>query len=456
MSVLSGVPAVTALERSDPRAALGTTTSSIDADHAGGHPGRDLFRPPGIPPDARRETEPAVIGEPDRVIRMLDGHHAGHRPEGLLAHDVHVVSKITQHGEGHEVPLAPVVAAVEHRRAILDRRLDLPQDVILLPTVDHRPDLDAFLHAGSLLHVAGPLDELLGERVGDRRLDVDPLGADTDLAGVAERVAGCEGRGAIEVRTVQDHHRILAAEFEDDPLQTTARLPKDVLPGFTTSREHHEVDRRFDQRPPLSLVADHQLEDVGRQHLVQDGRPFPRDQRRLLAGLEQDRVARDQGRNDRLEDHEQREVPRRDRRDDPVRVEPKRGVGVLVLERLGTERLDHRVDLVRDALRAVGRFPHALRLRLAHLTREELADPRRLLHEPRDRGLQDLRPLFEGQGAPAALGEPGVPDHLRNSIDGGDLDLAHGFAGRGIEGDERLRGKGDLGSGGVGHVVFLR
>ena len=53
-------------------------------------------------------------------------------------------------------------------------------------------------------------------------------------------VQDCRG---IEVGAVEHDHRVFPAEFENDSLQSTARLTKDVLPCLSTTGEHDQVNR---------------------------------------------------------------------------------------------------------------------------------------------------------------------------------------------------------------------
>src|SRR5206468_4717233 len=74
-------------------------------------------RVPG--PDAGIEAVARVVGEADRLLLVPHAHDRDHGPEGLLAHDLHVVRHVDQHGRLEEETrqVAAPLAAGEHAGA---------------------------------------------------------------------------------------------------------------------------------------------------------------------------------------------------------------------------------------------------------------------------------------------------------------------------------------------------
>ena len=111
-------------------------------------------------------------------------HHRDHRAEGLLAHHLHRVVDVGDHGR--LVPVAGAVlalAAGEDAGAGLARVLDLVGDDLDLRRRGHRADLGRVgVAVGALAQGLDLLRELGDELVVDRLLDVDALDRDADLA----------------------------------------------------------------------------------------------------------------------------------------------------------------------------------------------------------------------------------------------------------------------------------
>src|ERR1043166_1641810 len=65
----------------------------IDCYRAGLNLSRELLAPRYVVcPDAGRQAEVAVIRQTNRLVICLEGHDWQHRPKGLFAHDIHLMS----------------------------------------------------------------------------------------------------------------------------------------------------------------------------------------------------------------------------------------------------------------------------------------------------------------------------------------------------------------------------
>ena len=359
---------------------------------------------------------------------------------------------VREHRGRHEVAVAGD-AAEKQRGTASDRVLDLTQHHRLLASVHHRTDLHTRLGAGPLLERRGLLDKPLRESLGDRRRHIDPLGAHADLTGVAEAVAGGEGGGGLHVGVLEHDERILAAEFENHPLQPRTTRFENVRARRAASGEDDELHVGSHHGLSLPLVAVHDPQDVRVPRRVErlDDRAGPRigDQWRLLGGLEEHRVARDEGRQQRLVRHEDREVPRRDHRGDAERIEAKPARCPLVL---APHRLEARGNLAnrrRIRIDGVLRLALAFRKRLAHLARDERAELVDRFAQTRLGPGEDLCSLRRREASPRPLRDGGSRDEAGDRFDRRRFDHADDLAGGGVDRGESFECRG--GGGGVRH-----
>jgi hypothetical protein len=117
----------------------------------------------------------------------------------------HVVGAADEHGR--RVPGAGAVGvtpAGEHAGAVRDGAADVVLDDLALAPVDERADLER----------AGLAHQRVEEGVGHRLVDVDPLDADADLAGVGERAERHLLRRPGRVDPGVDEAGVLAAALE--------------------------------------------------------------------------------------------------------------------------------------------------------------------------------------------------------------------------------------------------
>ena len=156
--------------------------------------------------------------------------------------------------------------------------------------------------------------------LGDRLGDVDPLGGDAQLAGVGEAGPDRALGRLLHVGVVQDQQRVLAAELQRAADQPLRALGGDLAPGRGRSGEADVVALVDQLRPDDVARAVHHRPQVGGQaDRAQQLHRGQRDQRRLVIGLEQHRVAGDQGRQAVGDRHGERVVPGRDHPDQALR-----------------------------------------------------------------------------------------------------------------------------------------
>ena len=79
-----------------------------------------------------------------------------------------------------------------------------------------------------ILSLAIAATSLLRERVGDRRLDDEPIRRDAGLPGVAELRDHRAGDRGVEIGVGEHHERRVAAELERDALEVVRALPHQI------------------------------------------------------------------------------------------------------------------------------------------------------------------------------------------------------------------------------------
>ena len=351
--------------------------------------------------DPRLEPVAGRVGEGDPLLERLVGRDRAHRPEDLLAGDLHVGGDVREHG-GLDQPV--LLAAGEHGRAARPGLLDPGDDPLLRVGVDHRPDVGLLVRRVADLERLDLGDEARDEVVVGGAADVDPLHGDAALPGEGEGVAGELRRGLLDVGVRLDEDRGRVPELE-----------RDLLPGRPLAQAPADVARARERDHPDALVLDQDVADLGGradEHVQPAGRQArlglelgeeERRERRLARGLEDDRAAgRERGR-DLVRDEVQREVEGADRADDSDR-RPDREGELPLARRRGVHRddvageragLDGRHRVGGDG--ALGLDPGGLQ-RLARLGADRLRRrrPRRSARSSRD-AVEDLGAPVRGE-----------------------------------------------------------
>ena len=156
------------------------------------------------------------LASADRVLLVARADDRDDRAEALVAVEVHLGGDAVDHGRAHQhaVRLAAGQRASRPWRA-RRRSGALTCSTVLRSTTAPSGVLPS---RGSPQAIAAALvRELLGERVGDRVDDDDPLGRHADLALVHERAERGGLDRLVEVGILEHDQRRLAAEFEQAP-----------------------------------------------------------------------------------------------------------------------------------------------------------------------------------------------------------------------------------------------
>jgi len=150
----------------DPRRAGRAADAFIHTDHPGGELATHLAGDGFFSEDHGSQSILAVVGKGDGLIGIAYGLDAQDWTEGLDGHDVHVVIAVVENSGGDEVAVHWFVAE-EDFGALIDRVVDLGDDMVFLFTHDHRADFAAFFVAVADGEGFGFLDELGEELVFD-------------------------------------------------------------------------------------------------------------------------------------------------------------------------------------------------------------------------------------------------------------------------------------------------
>ena len=246
------------------------------------------------------------------------------------------------------------------------------------------------------------------ELLVDLRPGDDPAGR----RAVLTRIPEAEGLEVLDdgfhVGVVEDDHRRLAAELEVEPLDPIGRDLGDVLAGVGVAghRDHPDLGMPDEVVADRGARAGDDVEDARREDVGGDLAEDQRGQRRPSRRLEDDRVARREGRPDLPAGHHDRVVPRRDRGDHPDRLAPDhRGqAGRVLVDRLALHHpratgeeaqvVDHDRDLVD---RGADRLAGVLRLEATELVAACLEGVGELEEHPAPLGRGRVLPGLEGR-----------------------------------------------------------
>ena len=183
--------------------------------------------------------------------------------------------------------------------------------------VDERAKVGALFKAVANLHLAHPVLQLGRECVIDACLHIDPVGADTGLAVVAELAHDGTLDRRIEIGVVKDDERRVAAQFHGAFHHLIGSLLQQDAPHFGGAGEgqlaHGGVLAELlahGRRRRRRQHVEHTRRDARTfcQHTHDDGR-----QRGFCRRTRDERTARRQRRSRLAGDHSVGEVPRRDR-----------------------------------------------------------------------------------------------------------------------------------------------
>ncbi|MPL73124.1 hypothetical protein SDC9_18917 [bioreactor metagenome] len=355
----------------------------VDPDHADVDAAGEIARGVAIGGEDRGAVAVIVVDHQlQRVVIAVHPHRRQHRPEDLLAVDVHLGGDVVEERradvEAVLVALDLQAAAIDdERRALLDARADQPVDPVLRLLGDDRPEVDVVARGiGADLELLDLRNELLDQPVGGflahRHRDRDRHAA---FARRAEARTHQRIGRLVEIGVGHDDHVVLRAAEALCALAVGAGTAIDVLCDRGGPHEAHGLHGLVvEDRVDDFLVAVHHLQHaIGQaRFLGQLGKP-DRGRGAALRGFQDHRVAGNERRAHLPQRDHRREVEGRDARDDAkrlthrVEVDARAGaVGVFALEKGRRAHAD--LDHLEPALHVAARIGQGL----AMLARDEL------------------------------------------------------------------------------------
>ena len=321
------------------------------------------------------------------------------------------------------------------------------RDALLRLALDHRRDVDVQpLGLPDLEHGDGA-GEPLDQRVVDRLVAEHARGGGALLAGVDERGLHERGHDLVEIGVGVDDHAVLAAHLGDHALQVALagrRLrggADDLLPDRGGAGERDRVHARVGDQPRADLaLAGQQRERVGG-----DARGAQRlDEhvgaaRRLLGGLEHDGVAGGERGGGHPARDRDREVPRRDHRDDAARPVAERVALAGDLEQLLAGReLDRAARVVLEEVDRLADVAVGLGPRLGALAHLERGDREPALAQPRGGAEQHRGAAGGGRRRPRPRSGGGRERRVDLGVGGGGRACDDAVRRAGVGRDERV------------------
>lgn len=205
------------------------------------------------------------VGQPYRLVQVVEGEHGQHRTEYLLAGQPHTGVHVVEDGR-LQVAAAGVGkgpgAAREQAGAFGQTRIDV---VLYAPQVvlaDQGTHLGGGVERVADAQFACAPDDRLRDAVGDRGVDQQPGGGGAHLTLVEEDAPGGGGGGPFEVGGVrEDDVGRLAAQLQPDALEVgVGGVAQEVASDGRGAGEGQDVDVGVEaQRPPRHgpVAVDH-------------------------------------------------------------------------------------------------------------------------------------------------------------------------------------------------------
>lgn len=289
-------------------------------------PGADGARDPqgaaDVPgPDRAGQAVVGGVGQADRVGLVLEGQDDGDGPEDLFDGHARVRGDAGEDGGREPEAGAALGGLAPDAVGVVG---DVGADTVQLGPGDQRA------HVGPLVGRVADQDGLdrggeeAEEAVVRRALDEDAGTGAAVLAGVVQEGHRGGGRGGLQVGVGEDDVGALAAEFEGDRLEERRALGRHPPAHGGRPGEHDLGDARVsDERVARdrTVSGEHLEQALGKVRLQGELGQAQRGQRGRLGGLEEDRVARREGRYRAPGRDRHREVPGRDDADDAERFE---------------------------------------------------------------------------------------------------------------------------------------
>src|SRR5471030_3303094 len=289
----------------------------VDADHAvfqGFSHTEHTAQVTGI--EVRSQTELGVVGHRDHFGFVFEAEQRRQWTEGFFLGHGSVLRHVDQNGRFEEVAFHDL-ATGQNGCAFADRVSNVFLNLGHGFFVDQRASGGAFFQTVADLEFGHSHFQLLGERVVDRILDVQAVGADAGLAVVAVFGNDRAFDGLIQVRVVEHNKRRVAAQFQRDLLDVLGAFGHQLATDFGGAGEgqfaHDRVAGQLaaDVAGAAGHHAEHAIRNAGTlgQFSQGEGR-----ERGLRSRLEHHGATGGQGRAGFTGDHRRREVPRGDGR----------------------------------------------------------------------------------------------------------------------------------------------
>ena len=264
-----------------------------------------------LAPDTGTEAGLGVVGALDDLLLVGPGLGGHDGAEGLLSDDAAVVGRVVDDGRLDEEALAlggGVLADGELVAVLLGVREEL-LDLLVLHLVLDGAEQRAGLGVTDLDGL-GEVDHLLEELLVDALVDVDALGGDTDLARVLEGTHNDLGGGLLDVNVGEDDGGVVATELEGAALEGVGAGGHDLLAGGDGAGEGDLGDARVSSHHGAELVvATKGLDDTGLEDGLGELNGLEGSVGGERAGLDDDGVTSQQGRDDLAHGEDKREVP---------------------------------------------------------------------------------------------------------------------------------------------------
>ena len=308
------------------------------------------------------------------------------------------------------------------------RLLDQSQHLLARRIIDDRADLDVWLEAGPYRHLAHGAGEHAGEFLCHRRLDIEAVGGDARLAGVAHLGDERAFQRRVEVGVRQHDERRIAAKLH--------RAADHVL-GCLRQQEAANLGGSGEGELAHSRILEHRLDDLGRS-LRRDDVDDPLGDARLLqqvghgqrrergfgGGLQNHGAAGRHCRPNLPGGHRRRKIPRGDQHRDADRL-------VLNQDPVGAARRDgERTDIAnrffREPAEELGRVSNltaGLGKRLSILPHHQLGELVAITHHQIERLAENLGALARRPRGPGT-------ERFLGGLDGQER-ILHGSAGHG-------------------------
>jgi len=264
-----------------------------------------------LAPDTGTEAGLSVVGALDDLLLVGPGLGGHDGAEGLLSDDTAIVGRVVNDGGLNEVTLAlgGGVLADGELVAVLLGVLEELLDLLVLHLVLDRAEQGAGLRVANLDGL-GEVDHLLEELLVDALVDVDTLGGDADLAGVLEGTHDNLRGGLLDIDVGEDDGGVVAAELEGAALEGVGAGGHDLLAGGDGTGEGDLGDTGVSGHHGAELiVATKSLDDTGLEDGLGELNGLEGGVGSERAGLDDDGVTSQQGRDDLAHGEDKREVP---------------------------------------------------------------------------------------------------------------------------------------------------